>query len=69
MQRLMESTLQECLWRRPSILLLDDLDALCKAPSGPEEELGPEALYSSKIAEGLAWSLNICIMGTVYINK
>lgn len=52
MRRLMEGVVQECMWRQPSILYFDDLDVLCKAPSGPEDEANPETLFGAKIAEG-----------------
>ena len=52
MKKLLDTAIKECIWRQPSVLFIDDLDTLCKAPSGPEEEASPEILYSSKICEG-----------------
>lgn len=43
----------EAIWRQPSIVLLDDLDHVVPAPSGPEAELSGEAIYGARIGEGM----------------
>lgn len=63
MKRLFDSAIAECIWRQPSILLIEDLETLCKAPTGPEEEASPEIIYSSKISEG---QYNIHIVCNLY---
>jgi len=40
------------VWRQPSLLYIEDLDSLCRAPAGPEEETNPDTVYSLKAAEG-----------------
>lgn len=52
MKKLFEVAIDECVWRQPSILFIDDLDTICREPNGPEEETSVESLFSLKIAEG-----------------
>ncbi|XP_062571147.1 peroxisomal ATPase PEX1-like [Saccostrea cucullata] len=47
----LEEVFDEAVWRQPSIILLDDLDHVVPAPSGPEAELGGEAIYGARIGE------------------
>ncbi len=44
--------MNEAAWRQPSIILLDDLDHVTASPLGPEQEIGPEAVYHTRLAEG-----------------
>lgn len=48
----LEEVFDEAIWRQPSIILLDDLDHVVPAPSGPEAELSGEAIYGARIGEG-----------------
>ena len=41
----------EAAWYRPSVILFDDLDQLVSAPSALQE-LGGEALYKRRLAQG-----------------
>ncbi|XP_033119787.1 peroxisome biogenesis factor 1-like [Anneissia japonica] len=52
-RRRLEEAFNEAAWRQPSLILLDDLDQLTGAPLGPEQEIGPDALYSMRLAEVL----------------
>nr|XP_011433976.2 peroxisome biogenesis factor 1 [Crassostrea gigas] len=47
----LEEVFDEAIWRQPSIVLLDDLDHVVPAPSGPEAELSGEAIYGARIGE------------------
>lgn len=49
----LEEVFDEAIWRQPSIVLLDDLDHVVPAPSGPEAELSGEAIYGARIGEGM----------------
>ncbi|XP_061520902.1 peroxisome biogenesis factor 1 isoform X1 [Phycodurus eques] len=40
-------------WRQPSVVLLDDLDHVTRAPASPEHEHGPEALLHLHVAQSL----------------
>ncbi|XP_077405262.1 peroxisomal ATPase PEX1 isoform X2 [Vanacampus margaritifer] len=40
-------------WKQPSVVLLDDLDHVTRAPTSPEHELGPEALLHLHVAQSL----------------
>ncbi|XP_031585150.1 peroxisome biogenesis factor 1 [Oreochromis aureus] len=44
---------EQAEWRQPSVVLLDDLDHLTRAPASPEHEHGPEALLQQHIAQSL----------------
>lgn len=44
--------MMELSWRQPGVLLLDDLDLIAAAPSGPEQEASGEMQYFIKMAEG-----------------
>lgn len=46
-----EAALAEAVHREPSVLLFDDLDQLASAPATPEQEVGPDGIYFSKIAQ------------------
>jgi len=48
----LDKAIKECVWRQPSLLYIEDLDSLCRAPAGPEEETNPDTVYSLKAAEG-----------------
>lgn len=52
----LEEVFDEAIWRQPSIILLDDLDHVVPAPSGPEAELSGEAIYGARIGEGMPLS-------------
>ena len=43
--------MNEAAWRQPSIILLDDLDHVTASPLGPEQEISPEAVYHTRVAE------------------
>ncbi|XP_049607681.1 peroxisomal ATPase PEX1 isoform X1 [Syngnathus scovelli] len=40
-------------WKQPSVVLLDDLDHVSRAPTTPEHEHGPEALLYLHVAQSL----------------
>ncbi|XP_054167503.1 uncharacterized protein LOC128964876 isoform X2 [Oppia nitens] len=42
--------LAECLYRQPSVLVFEDMDAIASMPSKPGQEMSSEALYSERIA-------------------
>lgn len=50
----------EAIWRHPSIILLDDLDHVVPAPTGPEAELSGEAIYGARIGEGMTPACTTC---------
>nr|XP_006825224.1 PREDICTED: peroxisome biogenesis factor 1-like [Saccoglossus kowalevskii] len=50
-RKIWEEAFREAFWREPAIILLDDLDHVTSAPLGPEEEVGPEAVYNTRIAQ------------------
>lgn len=47
---------EQAEWRQPSVVLLDDLDCLTRAPASPEHEHGPEALLQQHIAQSKIFS-------------
>lgn len=51
-----KKSLQRCFseasWRQPAIVVLDDLDMICGAPAGPEQEMSGDVLYFAKVAQG-----------------
>ena len=51
-RKIWEEAFDEAAWRQPSVILLDDLDHVTAAPLGPEQEMGPEATYNSRLAQG-----------------
>ncbi|XP_070537821.1 peroxisomal ATPase PEX1-like [Ptychodera flava] len=52
-RKIWEEAFQEAFWRQPSVILLDGLDHVTSAPLGPEQELGPEAVYNTRVAQTL----------------
>ncbi|XP_071509592.1 peroxisomal ATPase PEX1-like [Diadema antillarum] len=52
-RKIWEEAFNEASWREPSIVLLDDLDHVTAAPLGPEQEMGPEAVYNQRLAQVL----------------
>ena len=48
-----QATFDEAAWHEPSIVLLDDLDQIVMACSGPDQEMSGEALYHGKIAQSM----------------
>ena len=53
-RKVLEDAFNEVSWRQPSVILLDDLDQVTRAPLGPEEEMGPEAAFNAHVAQGKA---------------
>jgi len=53
LRKLFQKVFSEAVWRQPSVILLDDLDHITAAPSGPEQECRGEALYYTRVSEGL----------------
>lgn len=51
-QKQLHTTFEEAAWRQPSVILLDDLDQIAAAPTGPEQEISGEAVYFTRVAEG-----------------
>jgi peroxin-1 len=47
-----QAAFDEAAWRQPSVILLDDLDQIAMACSGPDQEMSGEAVYHAKIALG-----------------
>ncbi|XP_077987933.1 peroxisomal ATPase PEX1-like [Glandiceps talaboti] len=50
-RKVWEEAFQEAFWRQPSVIILDDLDHVTSAPLGPEQEVGPEAVYNTRVAQ------------------
>jgi hypothetical protein len=50
--KMLQMVFDEASWRQPSVILLDDLEHVMPAPSGPEAEMSGEAVYGSRVAEG-----------------
>ncbi|XP_033637496.1 peroxisome biogenesis factor 1-like isoform X2 [Asterias rubens] len=50
-RKIWEEAMNEAAWRQPSIILLDDLDHVTASPLGPEQEISPEAVYHTRVAE------------------
>ena len=42
----------EAAWHQPSVILFDDLDQIVSAPSALQE-MGGEALYKQRLAQGI----------------
>jgi len=42
----------DAVWYQPSVIVLDDLDQIAAACSGPDQELAPETLYHARVAQG-----------------
>ena len=47
-----ESILLDAIFHQPSVVLLEDLDTIAEACSGPDQELAPETLYHARVALG-----------------
>ena len=56
-RKALEEAFNEASWRQPSVVLLDDLDQVTKAPLGPEEEMGPEAVFNAHVAQGIVYKM------------
>ncbi|XP_074543507.1 peroxisomal ATPase PEX1 [Halichoeres trimaculatus] len=52
-RQMLQEAFEQAEWRQPSVVLLDDLDHITRAPSSPEHEHGPEALLQLHIAQSL----------------
>lgn len=48
-----QATFDEAAWHEPSIVVLDDLDQIATACSGPDQQMSGEALYHAKIAQSM----------------
>ncbi|XP_064456637.1 peroxisomal ATPase PEX1-like [Ornithodoros turicata] len=46
-----EKVVAECVFRQPSVFILDDLDVIAGSVAGPEQESSPDALYFSRMAD------------------
>jgi len=46
-----QTAFDEAAWHEPSVVLLDDLDQIVTACSGPDQEMSGEALYHAKLAK------------------
>uniref|UniRef100_A0AAQ6AIP8 Peroxisomal ATPase PEX1 n=1 Tax=Amphiprion ocellaris TaxID=80972 RepID=A0AAQ6AIP8_AMPOC len=51
--QILQDIFEHAEWKQPSVVLLDDLDHLTRAPTSPEHEHGPEALLHQHIAQSL----------------
>ncbi|XP_011479493.1 peroxisome biogenesis factor 1 isoform X4 [Oryzias latipes] len=52
-RQILQDVFEQAEWRQPSVVLLDDLDYLARAPTTPEQDSGPEALLQAHIAQTL----------------
>ncbi|RVE66537.1 hypothetical protein OJAV_G00108560 [Oryzias javanicus] len=52
-RQIFQDVFEQAEWRQPSVVLLDDLDYLARAPTSPEHDGGPEALLQAHIAQTL----------------
>ncbi|XP_023124822.2 peroxisome biogenesis factor 1 isoform X2 [Amphiprion ocellaris] len=52
-RQILQDIFEHAEWKQPSVVLLDDLDHLTRAPTSPEHEHGPEALLHQHIAQSL----------------
>ncbi|XP_036614925.1 peroxisome biogenesis factor 1 [Trichosurus vulpecula] len=52
-QKALEAAFSEAIWRQPSVLLLDDLDHIVGVSTMPEQEHGPNAVQSQRLAYAL----------------
>ena len=50
-QKQLRQVFREAAWHQPAVILLDDLDHVISAPSS-NQEIGGEALYRRRLAEG-----------------
>jgi len=48
-----QATFDEAVWHEPSVVVLDDLDQIATACSGPDQEMSAEALYHGRIAQSM----------------
>ncbi|XP_023562286.1 peroxisome biogenesis factor 1 isoform X2 [Octodon degus] len=53
-QRALEATFSEAVWRQPSVVLLDDLDLIAGTPAAPEQEHSPETVQSLRLAHAVS---------------
>ncbi|XP_054620277.1 peroxisome biogenesis factor 1 isoform X2 [Dunckerocampus dactyliophorus] len=49
----LQDVFMQAQWKQPSVVLLDDLDHVTRAPTSPEHEHGPEALLHLHVAQSL----------------
>jgi hypothetical protein len=47
-----QSVINDALFYQPSVVVLDDLDRIAAACSGPDQEMAPETRYHARVAEG-----------------
>uniref|UniRef100_A0A4X2M696 Peroxisomal biosis factor 1 n=1 Tax=Vombatus ursinus TaxID=29139 RepID=A0A4X2M696_VOMUR len=52
-QKVLEAAFSEAIWRQPSVVLLDDLDHIVGVSTMPEQEHGPNAVQSQRLAYAL----------------
>ncbi|KAM9385426.1 peroxisomal ATPase PEX1 [Pholidichthys leucotaenia] len=52
-RQILQDCFEQAEWRQPSVVLLDDLDHLARAPASSEHEHGPEAVLQKHIAQSL----------------
>ncbi|XP_069033216.1 peroxisomal ATPase PEX1 [Embiotoca jacksoni] len=52
-RQILQDIFEQAEWSQPSVVLLDDLNHLTRAPTSPEHEHGPEALLQQYIAQSL----------------
>ncbi|KAM9738387.1 peroxisomal ATPase PEX1 isoform 1-T1 [Menidia menidia] len=52
-RHILRDVFEQAEWKQPSVVLLDDLDHVTRAPSSPEQEHGPEALLRLHIAQSV----------------
>jgi len=53
-----QATFNEAAWHQPSVVVLDDLDQIVTACSGPDQEMSGEALHHGKIAQSTFFHIN-----------
>jgi hypothetical protein len=47
-----QSVINDAVFYQPSVIVLDDLDNIAAACPGSDQEMDPEAVYHSRVAEG-----------------
>jgi len=50
-RQILQDIFEQAEWQQPSVVLLDDLDHLTRAPTSAEHEHGAEALLHQHIAQ------------------
>ena len=51
-KKILDKCFSDAAWRQPSVIVLDDLDLICGAPAGPEQEMTGDAIYFTRVAQG-----------------